>query len=521
MRLLSFLLFFPLQAFAQEPFDILIKNGKIIDGSGNHWYYSDLAIKNGKIVQIDREIKPGTAKKTIDAKGLIVAPGFIDVHTHLEGDEDKDPTAKSFIYDGVTTCITGNCGSSNTDIARYLHWIDSLRLSINVATLVGHNDIRKAVMGRANREASAEEMKKMESLTEQAMRDGAVGLSTGLIYIPGTYTKTPEIVSLAKIASQYYGVYATHMRDEGDSITDAIEEALTIGREAKIPVEISHFKCSGQHNWGRSKETVALVKKARLEGIEVTIDQYPYTASSTSISTLLPDEVLADGQDSIRARLQRPAIRKQVTDHIIARLKKRKLKHLSYAVVANYAPDSTYNGKSIEQINLMKGRKHKVKQEAETVMDIMMNGGASAVFHGMSEDDVKYIMQYPYNMFASDATIRLLGVGVPHPRGYGTNARVLSKYVREEKLISLEEAIRRMTSLPALKFQLKDRGLIREGMAADIVIFNENEVKDLSTFDKPHAYSKGFHFVLVNGVLTVEQERHTGARAGTAIRHHL
>ena len=189
MRLLSFLLFFPLQAFAQEPFDILIKNGKIIDGSGNHWYYSDLAIKNGKIVQIDREIKPGTAKKTIDAKGLIVAPGFIDVHTHLEGDEDKDPTAKSFIYDGVTTCITGNCGSSNTDIARYLHWIDSLRLSINVATLVGHNDIRKAVMGRANREASAEEMKKMESLTEQAMRDGAVGLSTGLIYIPGTYTK--------------------------------------------------------------------------------------------------------------------------------------------------------------------------------------------------------------------------------------------------------------------------------------------------------------------------------------------
>ncbi|HRG82018.1 MAG TPA: D-aminoacylase [Chitinophagaceae bacterium] len=519
MRLLSLIFLFPLLATAQEPFDILIKNGKIIDGSGNNWYYSDLAIKNGKIVQIARDIKPGTAKKIIDAKGMIVAPGFIDVHTHLEEDEAKDPETKSFIYDGVTTCITGNCGSSNVDIAKYLNWLDSLKLSINVATLAGHNDIRKSVMGRANRDASADEMKRMEAIMQKAMQDGAVGLSTGLIYIPGTYTKTPEIVSLAKIAAQYNGVYATHMRDEGDSITYAIEEALTIGREAKIPVEISHFKCSGQHNWGRSKETIPMVEAARREGIEVTIDQYPYTASSTSISTLLPDEVLADGQDSIRARLQRPAIRKQVTDHILARLKKRKLKHLSYAVVANYSPDTSYNGKSIEAINLMKGRKHKARYEAETVMDLMMNGGASAVFHGMSEEDVKNIMRYPFNMFASDASIRVLGAGMPHPRGYGTNARVLSKYVREEKVISLEEAIRRMTSLPAQKFQLKDRGLIREGMAADIVIFNENEVKDISTFEKPHAYSKGFYFVLVNGVLTVDQQQHTGARAGKALRH--
>ncbi len=519
MRLLSLILLFPLLATAQEPFDILIKNGKIIDGSGNNWYYSDLAIKNGKIVQIARDIKPGTAKKIIDAKRMIVAPGFIDVHTHLEEDEAKDPETKSFIYDGVTTCITGNCGSSNVDIAKYLNWLDSLKLSINVATLAGHNDIRKSVMGRANRDASAVEMKRMEAIMQKAMQDGAVGLSTGLIYIPGTYTKTPEIVSLAKIAAQYNGVYATHMRDEGDSITYAIEEALTIGREAKIPVEISHFKCSGQHNWGRSKETIPMVEAARREGIEVTIDQYPYTASSTSISTLLPDEVLADGQDSIRARLQRPAIRKQVTDHILARLKKRKLKHLSYAVVANYSPDTSYNGKSIEAINLMKGRKHKARYEAETVMDLMMNGGASAVFHGMSEEDVKNIMRYPFNMFASDASIRVLGAGMPHPRGYGTNARVLSKYVREEKVISLEEAIRRMTSLPAQKFQLKDRGLIREGMAADIVIFNENEVKDISTFEKPHAYSKGFYFVLVNGVLTVDQQQHTGARAGKALRH--
>ena len=496
--------------------DILIANGKIIDGTGNNWYYGTIAVKNGKIIEIGRDVNL-SAKRIIDAKGLIISPGFIDVHTHLEEDETKDLNATSFIMDGVTTCITGNCGSSNVDIGKYLRWVDSLKLSINIATLVGHNDIRKTVMGRANRDATADEMKQMETIVDKAMRDGAVGLSTGLIYIPGTYTKTPEIVTLAKVAAKYNGVYASHMRDEGDSVTYAIEEALTIGREAKIPVEISHFKLSGQHNWGRSKETVPMIEAARKEGIEVTIDQYPYTASSTSISTLIPDEILADGQDSIKARLQRTEIRKYIISSMLARLKKRKLKHFGYAVVANYSPDTSYNGKSIEQINLMKGRKHKAKEEALTVIDIMMNGGASAVFHGMSEEDVKRIMQYPFNMFASDASIRVLGAGMPHPRGYGTNARVLAKYVREEKVLSLEEAIRRMTSLPAQKFQLKYRGLLREGYAADIVIFDEKEVKDVSTFEKPHAYSKGFHFVLVNGVLTVDYQKHLGARAGQAL----
>jgi N-acyl-D-amino-acid deacylase len=514
--ILFFLLFLIAAPVQSQDYDILITNGKIIDGTGNNWYYGNIAVKDGKIVKIGRDLNH-TAVKTIDAKGLIIAPGFIDVHTHLEDDETKDPDATSFILDGVTTCITGNCGSSNIDIGKYLHWVDSLKLSINVATLVGHNDIRKAVMGRANRDATADEMKQMETIVDKAMRDGAVGLSTGLIYIPGTYSKTPEIVTLAKIAAKYNGVYASHMRDEGDSVTYAIEEALTIGREAKIPVEISHFKLSGQHNWGRSKETVPMIEAARREGIEVTIDQYPYTASSTSISTLIPDEILADGQDSIKARLQKPEVRKYVISSMLARLKKRKLKHFSYAVVANYSPDTSYNGKSIEQINLMKGRKHKAKEEVLTVIDIMMNGGASAVFHGMSEEDVKRIMQYPFNMFASDASIRVLNAGMPHPRGYGTNARVLAKYVRDEKVISLEEAIRRMTSLPAQKFQLNNRGLLKEGYAADIVVFDEKEVKDVSTFEKPHAYSKGFHFVLVNGVLTMDNEKHLGVRAGQAL----
>jgi len=501
---------------AVAQFDIIIRNGKIIDGTGNSWYRADIAIKDGKIISIKKNIA-GPATKMIDATGLIVAPGFIDVHTHIEGDELATPTADNFIYDGVTTVIAGNCGSSKVDIGKYLTWIDSLKLSVNVASLIGHNDVRKAVMGRANRDATAAELAQMEALVEKAMKDGAVGLSTGLIYIPGTYTKTAEIISLAKVAAKYNGVYATHMRDEADSVTQAIEEALTIGRGANIPVEISHFKISGQQNWGKSNKTLAMVVAARNEGLDVTIDQYPYTASSTSLSTLLPDEILADGQDSIVVRLGRPEVKKQVRAYISKKLKNRKLKHLSYAVVAYYKPDSTLNGKSIEAINLIKGRKHTVREEANTVMEMMLQGGASMVFHGMSEQDVKQIMQYPFNMFASDASIRAFGVGAPHPRGYGTNARVLGKYVREEKVISLEEAIRRMTSLPAQKFQLKNIGLLKEGMNADMVIFDEAEVTDKASFENPHQYAVGFKFVLVNGKQVVENGKHTGVRSGKAL----
>lgn len=503
--------------FAQQA-DMLIKNGKIIDGTGNSWYRADLAIKEGKIIKIGR-LSDWHAEKTIEANGLIIAPGFIDVHTHIENDEKKNPLASNFIYDGVTTIVTGNCGLSEVDLGSYFNMIDSLKTAVNVAALIGHNDIRKAVMGSANRDPNEAEMQRMETLVDKAMKDGAVGLSTGLIYIPGTYSKTNEIVRLAKIAARYNGVYASHMRDEGDSVTQAIEEALNIGRAANIPVEISHFKLSGQQNWGRSKETIPLVIKAREEGLDVTIDQYPYTASSTSLSTLMPDWILADGQDSIKARLAVPSIRKGVISFMLMRLKKRKLKHFSYPVVATYKPDSTYNGKSIEQVNLMKGKKHQAKAEAETIIEMMEQGGAGMVFHGMSEEDVKSIMRYPFNMFASDASIRIFGQGNPHPRGYGTNSRVLSKYVREEKIISLEEAIRRMTSLPAQKFNLVNRGLLREGFAADIVIFNEKTVQDLSTYEKPHQYSKGFEFVIVNGVTELENGRQNNIRAGKTIKN--
>lgn len=501
---------------AQTRVDILIKNGRILDGTGNSWRYGDIAIKDGKIFKIGN--LPGIiASKTIDAKRMIICPGFIDVHTHIEGDELKTPTADNFIHDGVTTVITGNCGSSNRDIKKYLQKIDSIKLSINVATLIGHNDVRKSVMGTANRPATEEELQKMKEIVEQGMNDGAVGFSTGLIYIPGTYSTTDEVLQLAKVAAKYHGVYATHMRDEGDSVVHAINEALYIGKEANMPVEISHFKLSGQQNWGRSKETVLMITRAREEGIDVTIDQYPYTASSTNLGTLIPDEILADGQDSINARLARPEVRKNVTTYMLGRLKKRGLKHFNYPVVAYYKADTTFNGKSIEQVNLLLHRKHKAKEETQTVMDMIQKGGASMVFHGMSDEDVERIMKYPFNMPASDAGIRVFGQGAPHPRGYGTNARILGRYVREQKILSLEEAIRRMTSMPAQKFGLTDRGLLREGYAADILVFNENEVEDLSTYEKPHVFSKGFKYVIVNGQLVVEDEKHLGTRNGKAL----
>lgn len=515
MKLFIALLLLPFITLAQPIHcDYLIINGKIVDGTGNNWYYGTVAIKDGKIIYTGQLPLLFDAVKTIDATGLIVAPGFIDVHTHLEGNEAKEPLAKNFIYDGVTTCITGNCGSSEVSMKKYFALIDSLKLSINIGALIGHNDVREKVMGKANREPTVTELTKMKALVETAMKEGAMGFSTGLIYTPGTYSKTNEIVELAKVASRYKGLYATHMRDEGDSIAQAVEEALQIARLAQLPLEISHYKLSGQQNWGRSKETIGLIEQAREQGIDVTIDQYPYTASSTTISQLIPDEILADGQDSITTRLSRPEVQKNVIFYMLKNLKKRKLKHFTYVVIANYKADTTLNGLNIEEANLRKGRKHTAEEEARTIMEIVRKGSASGVFHGMSEEDVKYIMQYPYNMIASDASIRVLNSGVPHPRGYGTNARVLARYVREERVLRLEDAIRKMTSLPAQKFQLNTKGLLKEGMDADVVVFDANTVRENSTFSAPHAYSTGFTYVWVNGVLTVNNGTHTGARAG-------
>jgi N-acyl-D-amino-acid deacylase len=501
-------------AFGQRA-DLLIKNGKIIDGTGNSWYYGDIAIKKDKILAVGL-IPHIKAKKIIDARKKVIAPGFIDVHTHIEGDEKVSPRAESFIYDGVTSVITGNCGSSNTDIKKYFKFLDSLQLSVNVGTFIGHNNVRQAAMGTVNRKPTPTELAQMESLVAKAMRDGAVGFSTGLIYVPGTYAETDEVVALAKAAARYNGVYTSHIRNESDKIFAAIEEALNIGRQTGMPVQISHFKI-GKPNWNRSNETLALVKKARAAGLEVTIDQYPYTASSTTINSLIPSWALAHGRDSLAARYHNPVIRKKIIDEMVQDMVKRDRPDFSYAVVASYQTNPAYNGKNISEINKILNRPYTILSEIETILDLASKGSASMVFHSMNEADVEQILQYPFTMVASDSGIREFGAGVPHPRGYGSNARVLSYYVREKKIIGLEDAIRRMTSLPAQKFGLTDRGLLKPGMKADLVIFDPEVIQDLSTFEKPHAYTKGMDYVLVNGQLTVEAAKHTGLRNGKVL----
>ena len=501
---------------AQDNVDLVIRNGKIIDGTGNSWFYGDVAVNDGKIIKIGL-LKDMKGTKELDAKGLIVAPGFIDVHGHIEDGIIKTPTANNYVFDGVTTVITGNCGGSAGNIAEFLKEVNQVRPSINVASLIGHNTVRAQVMNRDNRIPTGQEQEQMEGLVEQAMKDGALGLSTGLIYIPGTYAKTEEVIGLAKAAAKQNGLYSSHIRNEENEAEDAVNEAINIGKEAHIPVQISHFKIGGKANWGKSNTILGLVKGARLDGWDVTIDQYPYTASSTNLGIRLPDWAFAGGNDSLIARLHNPEIRAQIKKEMLAQLAGYKFPNYSYAVVAYYPTDTSLNGKNISEINRMLGRKPQAKDEAETIMDMVEKGGAQMVYNSMNEEDVKNIMKYPFSMFGADAGIPVPGKGMPHPRGYGTHARVLGKYVRDEKVLSLEDAIRRMSSLAAQKFGLQDRGLLLPNYAADIVVFDEAEVIDQATFQKPHAYSKGFKYVLVNGELVVENEKHLGTKSGQAL----
>ena len=497
-------------------YDLVITNARIVDGSGNPWFRADVAIKNGRIARIGR-IPSTEAAQTIDAHNQILAPGFIDVHTHVESIYSL-PAAENFIRMGVTSLVTGNCGTSTTNVAEFLERIKEKPIAVNLATLIAHGSVRRKVMGQGDRAPTPEESKQMEALVEQGMKDGAVGLSTGLIYVPGTYAKTDEIVALAKVVAQYGGLYATHMRNEGDKVADAIRESIQIGEQAGLPVEISHFKISNKKLWGQSPMTLGLVRDARARGLMVTVDQYAYTASSTSLDSRLPSWLRAGGLDEAKKRLADKPTRDRVVKEMKDSLKRSGFKDFDYAVVASYDPDSSFNGKSIAAITKQVHGKSDVTSQIEQIIEMYEGGGAGMIYHGMGEDDVKRIMQEPFTMIASDSGVRQNDESVPHPRGYGNNARVLGHYVRELKLISLEDAIRKMTSLPAQTFGFRDRGMIREGFAADIVIFDENTIIDQATFDKPHQFPLGISYVIVNGGLVLANAQLTESRPGVALR---
>lgn len=499
-------------AQANAEYDLLITNARIIDGAGNPWFRGSIAVKNGKIVKVGK-IENGSAKQTINANNKIVAPGFIDVHGHVEGIY-RNPNAENFVRMGVTSIITGNCGGSAVDVGEFLGKIKETPIAVNLATLIAHGSVRSEIMGLENRAPRAEEQQKMNALVEKAMKDGAVGLSTGLIYLPGTFAKTEEVVELAKVASRYNGIYASHIRDEGDEVVKAIEEAINIGELANIPVEISHFKISSKKLWGQTPLTLGLVESARKRGLNVTIDQYAYTASSTSLDSRIPSWAIAGGREEGKKRLADKETREKVIEEMKKTLSGKEFKDFSFAYVAEYRANPEFNGKNIAEITQITKKSKKVRAQIEQILEMYENGGAGMVYRVMSEEDVQNIMRQPFTMIGSDSSVRRFGEGVPHPRGYGNNARILGKYVRELKIIALEDAIRKMTSLPAQTFGLKDRGLIREGFAADIVIFDENKIADKATFENPHQYAEGFSNVIVNGEIVFDGEKMTGKLSG-------
>ena len=504
------------QAQVNPVYDLVITNARVIDGSGNPWFRADVGIIKGRIMTIGR-VRPEMAANVLDAHGQILAPGFIDVHTHVESIYNL-PAAENFVRMGVTSLVTGNCGTSATEVGPFLDRMKEKPLAVNLATLIAHGSVRRKIIGLDDRAPTPEELRQMEAVVEQGMKDGAVGLSTGLIYVPGTYAKTDEIVALARVAARYGGLYATHMRNEGDKVADAIRESIQIGEQAGLPVEISHFKISNKKLWGQTPMTLGLVRDARARGLMVTVDQYAYTASSTSLDSRLPAWLRAGGLDEAKKRLADKALREKAINDTKDALKRSGFKDYSFAVVASYGPDKSFNGKSIAEITKEVRRKSDVTSQIEQMLEMYEAGGAGMIYHGMDEADVKRIMQEPFTMIASDSGVRQVDESVPHPRGYGNNARVLGRYVRELKLITLEDAIRKMTSLPAQTFGFRDRGLIREGFAADLVIFDENTIADLATFDKPHQFPVGISYVVVNGQAVLANGLMTSVRPGVALR---
>lgn len=496
-------------------FDLIIRGGHVADGLGTGPVRADVAIRQGRVAALGA--LPPTALRELDATGWVVCPGFIDVHTHADDVADH-PDAENFIRMGVTTLVVGNCGTSAPDLGALFRQLESTPVAPNVASLIGHNTIRSAVMGGSFRRPPTDaELAAMRQRVAQAMNDGALGLSTGLIYLPGTFAKTDELVELAKVAAAHGGRYVSHMRSEGLEIFDALDEVFRIARDARIKAHISHLKLSSPRMWGRADEVLRAIDRARAANLDITQDQYLYTASSTGLSQLVPDDAREGGR--FRERLQNPDEKAR----LVARMKERLAQHgrtnYAYAVIAQCRSDPRLNGLSLPAAAQLRRGQNSLDDQIETILEIERDGGASGVFHGMSDADLRRFLEHPNTMIASDSGIRRLGAGVPHPRGYGNNARLLAHFVRAQHLLPLEEAIRRMTSLPATHFGLHHRGILQVGAWADLVVFHPDTVQDHATYPDPHHWATGFRHVLVNGIPVLEEHRPTGARPGRPLRH--
>jgi N-acyl-D-aspartate/D-glutamate deacylase len=494
--------------------EIVIRGATLYDGGGKPGRVGDLALKGDRIVAVGSFAVAGTPR-IIDGKRLFAAPGFIDLHTHSDYPLQRPATRANLNYlmQGVATVVTGNCGAGPTDVAAYFKALETGGVGSNVIHQVPHNDVRRKVMGNANRLPTADELTKMEALVDRGMKDGAWGLSTGLIYNPGTYAKTDEIIALAKVAAKHGGFYASHIRNEGTDVLSAIAEAITICREAKLPVHISHLKASGRRAWGKAGDEIALIEKARKAGQDVTADQYPYVASSTSLSaTLIPARFRAGSSKDFLARLddaeQGKLIGKAIEAGIAGHDDGKAVR------IARYAPKPAWQGKDLHAIADLEK-----KAPVEIVLEIERHGGAQIVNFGMSEEDVRLIMKQPWVATASDGGAQVPNNTVPHPRNYGTFARKIGHYAIADKLIPVEQAIRSASGLPADILKLPQRGYLKAGYFADVVLLDPAEYRDRATYDKPHVYATGVVYLWVNGKLVVDKGKFTQTLAGRVLRH--
>jgi dihydroorotase/N-acyl-D-amino-acid deacylase len=504
---------------AQAPtYDLVLRNGRVVDGTGNPWFRADVAVSDGRIAAVAPAIR-APAGRVIDVGGEVVAPGFIDIHTHARRGIEQNPTAPNYVRQGVTTVIEGPDGSSPVPLGPFLARLEALPKSVNTGTFLGQGSVRSAVIGAADRAATEDELRKMDALVEQGMRDGAFGLSTGLFYVPGTFTPTSEVVRLARVAGRHGGIHTSHQRDDASRLLESVRETIQIGEEGGLPTQITHHKVIGRPNWGRSVDALRLVDEARARGVDVTSDVYPYTASSTSVtSALVPAWALEGGREAQAKRFADPATRRRILADSLTMIRdERGGGDPANVQFANCGFDPSLAGRTLADLMTRRGVAPTLEQAAETVLWVAEQGGCQGIFHAMSEEDLVRILAHPATMVASDGEVPTFGRANPHPRSYGTFARVLGRYVREQKVLSLEDAVRRMTSFPAARLRLTDRGLLRPGQAADLVVFDPASVADRATFQDPHQYAVGFSTVIVNGAVVFEDGHVTDARPGRVL----
>lgn len=501
-------------------YDVLITNARVVDGSGAPAFTADVAISGTRIVQVSVARLPrDSAIRVIDARGHVLSPGFIDMHAHLDPLLAM-PDAESAARQGVTLALGGPDGTSSYPLRAYLDSAARAGLGINVAFLAGHNTIRREVMGTANRAPTANELARMTRMVGESMHEGAFGLSTGLRYIPGFYSSTDEVVALSKVAADSGGIYTSHLREEGVGLFEGVGEALEIGRRARIPIVLTHHKAIGQQMWGKSTVTLHMVDSARKAGTDVMMDQYPYTASSTSFDVLVPPWALEGGRTELAKRLANPVLKDSITRGVVEYLLNDRgggdIKRVQFASVDW---DPTLNGKTLYDWAVRKGIQPTPEKAAPLVLEGVVNGGARMVYHVIDEGDVRRIMAHPMTMIASDGRLSRPGDAVPHPRNYGTFPRVLGEYVRVQKVLTLEQAVHKMTGMSAKRLGLNDRGCIRVGCVADITVFDPAKIADKGTFTEPHQYPVGIDWVLVNGTPVVAEGKFTAARPGQVLRH--